>query len=560
VRRKSRTLALLISVGLIALVVVGASSGAHKASKSGSAGKTLVFGTASDPVVLDGALVSDGESLRVIDQIFESLISLKPGTTKIRPGLALSWKTSGGGKVWTFALRHGVKFHDGTPFNAAAVCYNFNRWYNFKGAFQSPDATYYWQAIFLGFHKNESSDLSPSLYKNCKAKGTYSVQFTLAKPFGPFIPALSLTNFGIASPTALKKYGANKAEIRNGVFTPTGTYGFKHPTGTGPFKFKSWTVGEKLEIVRNNSYWGKKAKLGRVIFRPISNNTARLQALQTGEIMGYDLVAPQDYNTIKNSSGLKLLTRPAFNVAYVTMHQGPGSPMNDLKVRQAVAYGLNRKGLINSAAYPPGAVVAKEFQPPQLFGYAKTGVKTYAYNPSKARSLLNSSSCHVPCKVDFWYPSAVSRPYMPDPKRNFEVFQASLEASGFNVTPHTANWRPDYVSKVTDGSAGDLNLIGWTGDYGDPDNFLGVFFGSYSAQFNFRNSQIFNILQKARTQTNQAVRTKLYQQANKIIMNYLPAVPYAHTSPALGFKKSVRGYTPSPVSLEPFALVSVGGL
>ena len=377
-RRKSRKFALLIGACAVALVVVGASSGAHNASKSGSAGKTLVFGTSADPVVLDGALVSDGESLRVIDQIFESLISLKPGTTKIRPGLALSWKTSGGGKVWTFALRHGVKFHDGTPFNAAAVCYNFNRWYNFKGPFQSPDATYYWQAIFLGFKHNESADLSPSLYKACKAKGTYSVQFTLAKPFGPFIPALSLTNFGIASPTALKKYGANKAEIRNGIFTPTGTYGFKHPTGTGPFKFKSWTVGEKLEIVRNNQYWGKKAKLGKVIFRPISNNTARLQALQTGEIMGYDLVAPQDYNTIRNSSGLKLLTRPAFNVAYVTLHMGPGSPMNDLKVRQAVAYGLNRQGLIKSAAYPPGAVVAKEFMPPQLFGYAKKGVKTYA--------------------------------------------------------------------------------------------------------------------------------------------------------------------------------------
>ena len=149
---------------------------------------------------------------------------------------------------------------------------------------------------------------------------------------------------------------------------------------------------------------------------------------------------------------------------------------------------------------------------------------------------------------------------MPDPKRNFEVFQASLEASGFNVTPHTANWRPDYVGKVTNGDAGDLNLIGWTGDYGDPDNFLGVFFGSYSAQFNFHNNQIFNILQKARTKTNQAKRIKLYEQANKIIMNYLPGIPYAHTSPALGFKKNVKGYTPSPVSLEPFALVSVGGL
>jgi peptide/nickel transport system substrate-binding protein len=560
VRRKSRKLVLLAGACAVALVVVGASSGAKKASKGPSAAKTLVFGTSADPVVLDGALVSDGESLRVIDQMFESLITLVPGTTKIRPGLALSWKTSGGGKVWTFALRRGVKFHDGTPFNAAAVCYNFNRWYNFKGPFQSPDATYYWQAIFLGFKKNESSDLSPSLYKSCKARGSYTAVFTLAKPFGPFIPALSLTNFGIASPTALKKYGANKGEIQNGIFTPTGSYGRKHPTGTGPFKFKSWTVGEKLEIVRNNQYWGKKAKLGRVIFRPISNNTARLQALQTGEIMGYDLVAPQDYNAIKNNKSLKLLTRPAFNVAYVTIHQGQGSPMNDLKVRQAVAYGLNRQGLIRSAAYPPGAVVAKEFQPPQLFGYAKTGVTTYGFNPTKARQLLNSSSCHVPCKIDFWYPSAVSRPYMPDPKRNFEVFQASLEASGFDVTPHTANWRPDYVAKVSNGTAGDLNLIGWTGDYGDPDNFLGVFFGTYSDQFGFHNNQIFNILQKARTETNQAKRTKLYVQANKIIMKYLPAVPYAHTSPALGFRKTVKGYKPSPVSLEPFAPVSVGGI
>jgi len=561
VRRKSRSLVLLtIGACAVALVVVGASSGAHKGHTGKAALKTLVFGTSADPIVIDGALVSDGESLRAIDQITESLISLKPGTTKVEPGLARSWKTSKGGKAWTFALRRGVKFHDGTPFNAAAVCYNFNRWYNFKGPFQSPDATYYWQAIFLGFKKNESSDLSPSLYKSCKANGQYSVTITLAKPFGPLIPALSLTNFGIASPTALKKYGANKGEIRNGIFTPTGKYGFEHPTGTGPFKFKSWTVGEKLELVRNANYWGKKAKLGRVIFRPISNNTARNQALQTGEIMGYDLVAPGDYNSIKNNKSLKLLTRPAFNVAYVTIHQGQGSPMNDLKVRQAVAHGLNRQGLIKSAAYPPGAVVAKEFQPPQLFGYAKTGVKTYPYNPSKARQLLNSSSCHVPCKIDFWYPSAVSRPYMPDPKRNFEVFQASLEASGFDVTPHTANWRPDYVGKVTNGDAGDLNLIGWTGDYGDPDNFLGVFFGTYSAQFNFRNAKIFNILQKARTETNQAKRTKLYQQANRIIMNYLPAVPYAHTSPALGFRKTVKGYKPSPVSLEPFSIVSVGGV
>jgi peptide/nickel transport system substrate-binding protein len=560
VRRTSLRLALLAGASAVALAVVGASSGAQKAAKAPQALKTLVFGTASDPVVLDGALVSDGESLRVIDQIFESLTQLRPGTTKVRPWLATKWTTSKNGKVWTFTLRKGVKFHDGTPFNAAAVCYNFNRWYNFKGAFQSADATYYWQAVFGGFKKNEDPNLSPSLFRGCKAKGPNTAVMTLAKPFGPFIPALILTNFSIASPKALKKYGANKAEIRNGIFTPTGTYGFKHPTGTGPFKFKSWTIGEKLEIVRYAGYWGAKAKLGRVVFRPISNNTARLNALQTGEIMGYDLVAPADYNAIRNSSRLKLLRRPAFNVAYVTIHQGPGSVMNDKKVRQAVAYGLNRGGLIKSSAYPPGAVVAKEFQPPQLFGYAKKGVKTYAFNSSKAKSLLNSSSCKVPCKIDFWYPSAVSRPYMPDPKRNFEVFSASLEASGFEVTAHTANWRPDYVAKVSNGTAGELNLIGWTGDYADPDNFLGVFFGTYSEQFGFRNAKIFNLLDKGRTETNQAKRTKIYQQANKVIMDYLPAVPYAHTSPALGFQKNVKGYRPSPVSLEPFSIVTVGGV
>ncbi|HEX9415181.1 MAG TPA: ABC transporter substrate-binding protein [Gaiellaceae bacterium] len=557
--RRTLRLVLLAGVCSVALVTVGASSGAQKASHKSSAGKTLVFGAASDPVVLDPALVSDGESLRVTDQIFEGLTALKPGTTKVIPSLATHW-TSKGAKVWTFFLRHGVKFHDGTKFNAAAVCANFNRWYNFSGPFQSPDATYYYQAIFQGFKHNESADLSAPTYKSCKTSGQYKVIITLTKPFGPLLASLTIGSLSMQSPTAMKKWGANQAEIRNGTFQPTGSYGFKHPSGTGPFKFKSWTVGEKLEIVKFPGYWGKKAILGKVVFRPIGNNTARLQALQTGEIMGYDLVAPQDFSAIKGSSGLKLIRRPAFNVAYVTIHQGQGSPMNDIKVRRAVAYGLNRKGLINSSAYPPGAVVAKEFMPPQLFGYAKTGVTTYSYNSQKAKDLLNSSSCHVPCKIDFWYPSSVSRPYMPDPKRNFEVFQASLQLSGFSVTPHTANWRPDYVKKVGNGTAGDLNLIGWTGDYGDPDNFVGVFFGTYSDQFGFRNNTIFKLLAQGRAEPNQAKRIKIYQKVNRIIMQYLPGVPYAHTSPALGFKKTVKGYKPSPVSLEPFALVSVGGV
>src|SRR5207248_1414103 len=161
------------------------------------------------------------------------------------------------------------------------------------GAFQDASATYYWQTVFLGFHHNESSSLSPSLYKGCTAKGKYAAVIHLTRRSSSFLPALVISSFAIQSPAALKKYGADQGELRNGTFYPTGTYAFSHPTGTGPFKFKSWTVGQKVELVRNNAYWGKKPKIGRVTVRPIPNNTARVQALQTGEINGADPTKPK---------------------------------------------------------------------------------------------------------------------------------------------------------------------------------------------------------------------------------------------------------------------------
>jgi peptide/nickel transport system substrate-binding protein len=534
---------------LAVLVAAGTAGGASKAV-------TLVFAGAADPTYLDPALVSDGESFRVTEQIFEGLVRLKPGTTVVKPDLATKWTTKDA-KNWTFTLRRGVKFHDGTPFNAAAVCYNYNRQYNFSGPFQDASATYYWQTVFNGFHHNASSNLSPSLYVGCTAHGKYSVTIHLRTPSGPFLSAQVISSFAIQSPTALKKYGANQGELRNGVFAPTGSYAFSHPTGTGPFKFQSWTVGQRIVLVRNNQYWGPKPRINTLIIRPISDNTARLQALQTGEVQGYDLVAPEHINTIKSNSKLKVLNRPSFNVAYVTIHQGPGSPMNDIKVRQAVAYGLDRANVVRSF-YAGRGVVAREFMPPQLFGYSKS-VTNYPYNPTKAKQLLNSSSCHVPCKVDFWYPTNVSRPYMPDPKRNFEAFSASLTQAGFQVTAHSAPWRPDYVKHVNEGTAGDLNMIGWTGDFGDPDNFVGTFFQTYSPQFGFRNNAIFNILAKAERERSLAKRIALYKAANNLIMKYLPAVPYAHSQPALGFSKSVKGYVPSPVGTDPFLPVFVAG-
>jgi peptide/nickel transport system substrate-binding protein len=544
-KRLVRTLPL----AAMALVLVAGCGGDD--GGGGGGGGELVFATSADPVVLDGALVSDGESLRALDQMFEGLVTLKQGGTEVVPGLAESWEANDAGTAWTFHLRDGVKFHDGTDFNADAVCFNFNRWYNFKGPFQQQSATYYWQTVFGGF----SDKKTPSLFKSCEVTDESTVVLNLTKPSASFLGALALTNFTFASPDALQKYGADKGSVDEETgFKPTGTYGTEHPTGTGPFKFESWTRGDRLVMVRNDDYWGDKAKLERLIFRPIADNAARLQALQNGEIQGYDLVEPQDVQTIEGDDSLQILDRPAFNVGWVGINQKV-PPFDQIEVRQAVAAGLDRESVVTNF-YAGRGEVAKEFMPSSLFGYADD-VQTYTYDPAKAKSLLQKAGVSMPLKVDFWYPTDISRPYMPDPKRNFEAFAASLNKSGFKVVPHSAPWSPDYLGRVQDGKAGGLHLIGWTGDYGDPDNFIGVFFQQPTDQWGFENEEIFNTLNKAEVETDEAKRTELYEEANREVMKFLPGVPYVHTEPALAFNSNVKGYVPSPVSLEPFSIVSI---
>jgi peptide/nickel transport system substrate-binding protein len=551
-------LKVLLAVAVIALMASAATLAANSRTEA-TGSDTLVFGAAAEPTSLDGAVVSDGESLRVIDQITEGLVSLKAGTTTVVPLLAKSWKASNGGRTWTFNLRTGIRFHDGTPFNAKAVCANFDRWYNFTGAFASDATSYYYYTVFSGYKKKAPGLTNDPLYRSCKARGDATAVITLRNANAAFLGALSLTAFHIQSPTAMAKYGANKGTLsKDGVFTPGGEYGVPggQAVGTGPFKLESWKIGDKLVLVRNDDYWGKKAFLRRVIFRAIPDNAARLQALQTGEIQGYDLVEPQDIATIKKNSKLKVLDRPAFNVAYVTINQKV-KPFDNLLVRQAVAHGLDRAGVVNSF-YAGRGEVAHEFMPPQVVGYSKS-VKKYPYNPERSKQLLQQAGLTLPVEVEFWYPTDVSRPYMPDPARNFQAFAASLNKSGFKVIPKSAPWRPDYVGRVQAGTAGALNLIGWTGDYGDPDNFVGSFFRTEQGQWGFKNPKLFNLLNKAVRETNFAKRKALYIQANNMIMNFLPGVPYAHTKPALAFQSNVVGYKPSPVSLEPFSTVRFVG-
>jgi peptide/nickel transport system substrate-binding protein len=272
-------------------------------------------------------------------------------------------------------------------------------------------------------------------------------------------------------------------------------------------------------------------------------------------------VEPQDIATIQKSSNQKIVSRPAFNVAYVGFNMN-AKPMDNPLVRQAVAYGLDRQQVVKSF-YAGRGVVANEFMPPLVEGYAKNVVK-YSYNPAKAKALLKKAGMTMPVKLDFWYPTDVSRPYMPDPQRNFQAFKASLEKSGFKIVPHSAPWNPDYLGRANAGTAGNLYLLGWTGDYGDADNFIGTFFRTPQPQFGTSGGYgeqtmqpIFKLLNAALAEPDQDKRIALYQQANRQIMKTLPGVPYAHTSPALAFQKNVNGYVASPTTDESFAPVTV---
>jgi peptide/nickel transport system substrate-binding protein len=192
--------------------------------------------------------------------------------------------------------------------------------------------------------------------------------------------------------------------------------------------------------------------------------------------------------------------------------------------------------------------------PPEVFGYADD-VPTYSYDPAKAKSLLAEAGVANPTIV-FWYPTDVSRPYMPNPEANYQLMKADLEAAGFKVTTKSAPWTPDYLTQVEAGKA-QVYLLGWTGDFGDPDNFIGSFFQTPQKAWSYNDAAVTKLLNDAEVETDLAKRTTMYQEANKKIMADLPGLPYAHTEPSLAFKAGVSGFVPSPVTNEDFNTVKV---
>jgi peptide/nickel transport system substrate-binding protein len=549
-----RRRATVVVAAIAALTVGGAGCAKSERSPGGAkTGGTFIFAGAGDPRNFDPIFNDDGESLRVIRQIYDTLIQNKPGTADLQPALAEKWEHDAAGKVWTFTLRTGVKFADGTPFNAAAVCFNFDRWLNIKGeAAQSLMA--YYADVFEGFAKNEVADLGEPIYNKCEAKDDNTAVITLNKYKGAFPGAFTLASFSISSPEALKKYDADKVTQQGDSFSFS-DYANLHPTGTGPFTFGGWDkTTNQITLNRNPNYWGDKAKVDKVLIKIIKDETTRKQELRAGTVDAIDYPAPADRKALAGE-GFNVMARPAFNILYLGMNQKSQPKLADLRVRQAICYAVNREQLTKTKG-PDGTVVAKEFMPPTVTGYADDVVE-YKYDPEKAKALLKEAGAEG-MTLQFYYPPDVSRPYMPNPTEIFQAISTDLTAVGLKVVGTARPWNGGYRTDIQQLGKPDLHIIGWTGDYNDAGNFVATFFGRPKKDFgDDALTEMFATIAAANAEVNDGKKKELWQKANRDVMaKFLPACPIWHSPPAIVTSKKITGLIASPLTDERFNTLS----
>ncbi|MFG1920385.1 ABC transporter substrate-binding protein [Cryptosporangium sp. NPDC048952] len=550
VYRVRRALAAAVSVGL-AVSLAACADSERGDGGDGKSDATLTIAGTGKPKNFDPIFNDDGESFRPARQIYDTLIQNKAGTAELEPALATKWDVSPDGKAITFTLREGVKFQDGTDFNAEAVCFNLDRWFNMKGAAAQSQMIYYGD-VFGGFAKNETDAGGDPYYKSCQATNPTTAVMNLNKFRGALPAALTLTAFSISSPTALKKYDADKVTQSGDSFTYA-PYATEHPVGTGPFKFESYDASNgTTTLVRNEDYWGEKAKTAKLVIRTIEQESARKQELESGAVDIIDFPAAQDWKALEGK-GMKVEVRPAFNVLYLGMNE-KNPKLKDLRVRQAIAYAVNREQLVKTKL-PEGAEVAKEFMPKTLTGYADD-VTEYKYDPAKAKQLLAAAGASN-LSLKFYYPTEVTRPYMPDPKAIYTSIAADLTAVGIKVEPVARPWNGGYKDDIQQAGKHDLHLLGWTGDFNDAYNFVGTFFGREKPEFGFTDKTAFAAIAAADGEPDATKREDAYKQVNRDLLGkWLPALPLSHSPPAIATAGNIDGLVASPLTDERFYTVS----
>ncbi|MCU0497598.1 MAG: ABC transporter substrate-binding protein [Anaerolineae bacterium] len=523
---------------------------------------TFTFGEFGNPVQLDPAVVTDGISFRVTRQGCESLLEFEGGTTVPGPGLATSWEQSEDGLTWTFQLVEGATFHDGTPFNAEAVVFNFNRWRDTSNPYHFAEQTFeYYEAQFNGYDDD-------SIITNVEATGDFEVTFTLAQPMGAFLNNLAMPMFAISSPAAIEANGANYG-------TPEVGY-----VCTGPFRFVSWESDVQVVLERFAEYWGEfSGNVDRVVLRVIPDNAARFAALQNGEIDGFEQPNVEDIATIEASEDLYIQLRPSFNTFYLAFNYRIRE-FRDPLVREAFTLSIDRQAIVD-AFYVEGAVPASTMNPPTIgIGFNPDIQQTF--DPVRARELLAQAGFPdglsevnvlavdengmvtdevaetIPVRL---YYMPVVRPYNPDGEGIAEAMASMMAEAGINVELASAGDWATYLGERANGNLLGLYQLGWTGDNGDPDNFIGYFFSGVGNPLPregfYQNTALADLLLTARTGTDRDTRNTQYQEAEGLLAADFARIFVAHGPVPLAFRSRVTNYITSPLGTELFKNITI---
>ncbi|WP_180954074.1 ABC transporter substrate-binding protein [Bacillus sp. M6-12] len=520
---------------VLALIVSGCSASTSSSKEGGNkniAANTLIYGRGGEAVSLDPAIVIDGESFIVTEQIFENLVQYGKDNMEIEPGLASKWEVSPDGLKYTFHLREGIKFHDGTDFNAEAVVKNFQRWAKSK----DPGKFAYYASMFGGFEGDEGH-----VIKEVKAIDPKTVEINLLHPQAPFLKNIAMSPFVISSPTALEK----------------DEEGFgRNPVGTGPFKFKAWKPNDIIELEKNEEYWQNGLpKLAGVKIKMIKDNSSRLNALIKGEIDLMEGLNPSDMNKVKENKDLQLIERPSMNVGFLGFNVEK-EPFNKKEVRQAISHLINKEEIIKNF-FGGTAEPAKNPMPPSINGY-NDDIQDREYNVEKAKELLKQAGLEKGFKMDLWA-MPVARPYMPNGQKVAEAIQASLKQANIDAKIVTFEWGA-YLEKVQAGEASAF-ILGGTGDNGDADNFLYTLLDKDSIGSNnysrYNNEEVHKLLIEAQRISDENKRNALYKKAQEIIHEDAPWVPLVHSKPQLAGSVTVKGFFPHPTGVQSFVDVSL---
>jgi dipeptide transport system substrate-binding protein len=513
-------------------------------SLQAQAAKTFVYCSEGSPSTFNPQLASDGTTFNASSHtVYNRLIEFKQGSTEIEPALAESWKISKDGLKYTFKLRKGVAFHSNElfkptrDFNADDVVYSFEVQKDSKHPLAVKNGNY-------EYFKSMEMD---KIITSVKKLDDLTVEFTLARPEAPFLANLAMDFASILS----KEYA--ETLLKNGKdLTVLAT----QPIGTGAFVFKSYQKDTIIRFTANEKYFNGKPPIDNLVFAITPDANVRFQKLKVGECNLIAEPAPQDLDAIAKDPKLKLMDREGLNIGYMAFNTSK-KPFDNLKVRLAINYALNRPSYI-TAIYMGRATLAKNPIPPSMWSY-NDAIKDYPYDPEKAKALLKEAGFPNGFETELWT-MPVARPYNPSGRKMGELMQADLAKVGIKVKLATYDW-PTYLEKSRKGEHTMLQ-IGWTGDNGDPDNFLHILLGCASVKTgtnysHWCNKEYNDLVSKAKTLTDHKKREELYKRAQVIFKEQAPWVTLAYAKVFRGMGKNVVGYSIHPFGGDIFHTVDL---